>query len=103
MNRYHDTARDLGAIIGPDWQGWTWNDGQIFAPEWRRGLTPAEIRAIPYLRALEADGRRKREKHRQEVRMLRAAAELATRRAEFYRRQVRLEATLGLALQRILT
>ena len=37
------------------WHGWIFRDGLLYAPEWRRGITQGEIRALPYLQALIAD------------------------------------------------
>lgn len=38
---------DLEPLAGPEWAGWTIREGEIQAPEWRRGVSQGEIRAIP--------------------------------------------------------
>lgn len=76
-------------------------DGLLYLPDWRRGFTVHELRALFF--------------HCQQVRSLEARLRLAARDLEaleakndklekdraFYRRQCTLEARLGLALARI--
>lgn len=88
---------DVETIAGGEWSGWVFRDGLLFAPEWRKGLHPGEIRAIPYLRAIEADSRRKD----RIVADLRGQIEAASRLAGFYRRQLVLESKFGLMLARL--
>jgi transcriptional regulator with XRE-family HTH domain len=53
---------DLEAVLGAAWSGWrAGRDGLLYAPAWRRGYSPGEILAMPYLygriRALEGEAR----------------------------------------------
>lgn len=84
---------DLSEIAGPSWAGWTVANGKIYAPEWRQGLTPGEIRALPFLRAIEADHRRQG----RELAAERARSATLARLAGFYRRNLVRESRLGLA------
>ena len=90
---------DLSEIGGEQWEGWTLGkDGLLYAPEWRGGLHPAEIRAIPYLYASQAENKRLGRELDQMKKNLEATARLAG----WYRRQLQRESQLGLALSRIL-
>jgi hypothetical protein len=40
-------AKNLGTIIVVEREGWSWAGGKIFAPQWREGLGPKELRAVP--------------------------------------------------------
>jgi len=37
---------DASALLGQDWDGHVFRDNLLFIPEWRRGLTPGEIRSL---------------------------------------------------------
>ena len=88
---------DFAAIAGPSWAGWTVGNGMLWAPEWRQGLEPGEIRALPFLRAIEADHLRQG----RELASVRRQLMTVSRLAGWYRRQLVLEARLGLMLARI--
>ena len=83
------------------WHGWTFRDGLLYAPEWRRGLTQGEIRALPYLQALIADYQRQSRDNDREVREAQDALCQAEARSRFYRSQLILESRYGLMLARI--
>jgi hypothetical protein len=93
---------ERGSEFAGAWAGWRiGRDGLLYAPAWRRGLDPGEILALPTLHALESHRRRQvaeLEARIEELEGLHAAAEEAARR---YRRQVQLEARLGLMLERL--
>jgi len=103
MNKVPDIIRagDVGAILGPDWEGWSWYEGKIYAPEWRQGLGPGDIRALPYLNALAADYRRANRKYDTELARMQVEVDIAIKNEAFYRSQLRLEAKLGHLLERI--
>jgi hypothetical protein len=88
---------DFAEIAGPAWAGWTVHKGLLYAPEWRRGLEPGEIRALPFLRAIESDHLRQGRELDQVKRQLATVARLAG----WYRRQLVLESRFGLMLARI--
>lgn len=86
-----------------DWAGWVIDrDGVLWAPDtWRRGFSPAQLRAmffqVQLVRALESDL-----KHaRAQLAQLSDENAALEKRAAFYRRQLVLEARLGMALCRI--
>ena len=94
-------ARKLGAVIGGDWQGWSWAEGKIFAPGWREGVGPDDIRALPYLNELAEDYRRATQRYDAEMARMREKLERANESEKYYRKQLRIAAKLGVALQRI--
>jgi hypothetical protein len=83
--------------LGPDWEGWYFHEGRLYAPEWRKGLTPSEIRALPYLYALEAETIRQR----REVEEIKKQNAALARLAGWYRRQLSRESRLGLMLSKL--
>ena len=88
---------DLEPLAGPSWAGWTIDEDRICAPEWRRGISQGEIRAIPYLYASQAEAR----KMAREIQALKKQLAAIARLCAWYRRQLHREARLGLALSRI--
>ena len=88
----------LEPLAGPSWAGWTIHKDEIQAPEWRRGVSRGEIRAIPYLYAGQAETRKITREIQTLKKQLAAVGKLAAR----YRRQLSRESRLWLALSRIL-
>ena len=69
----------------------------IYAPEWRKGITPGEIRALPFLYAAQAEHIRQQ----REMGELKRQVEALSRLCGWYRRQLHRESRLGLALSKI--
>ena len=88
---------DLEQAGGAQWSGWSIHDGELFAPEWRRGVSVGEIRALPYLYASQAEGQRLA----REIGELKKQLAAVSRLCGWYRRQLTRESRLGLALSRI--
>lgn len=89
-------------VVGKDWEGWRFGtDGLLYHSTWRRGFTGHELAGMWYgvqrTASLEAQVR---QLERDKVRLL-EELERAEDMAGFYRRQVRLEAAMGMALMRI--
>ncbi len=89
---------DLEPIAGASWAGWTIDADTITAPEWRRGVSQGEIRAVPYLYAAQAEGRRMG----REIEALKKQLAAVSRLCGWYHRQLSRESRLGLALSRII-
>jgi hypothetical protein len=87
---------DLETIAGPEWAGWVFAHGLLFAPEWRHGLHPGDIRAVPYLRAAASDYRLRAQRAETALQDAEAARAIAEKACAFYRRQCVLEAQYGL-------
>lgn len=98
--RYH-VRGELRDLFGKDWDGFTMHKGKLFAPAWREGFTPEQIRFmffqvqdVGYLRAqvrqLERDLQRERER-----------CEVLERHNYFYRSQVSREARFGMMVERV--
>ena len=76
-------------------------DGLLYLPDWRRGFTVHELRALFFncqqVRSLESSLRLAR----RDLEALEGKFHDLEKRCAFYRRQCTLEARLGLALSRI--
>lgn len=89
-------------VVGKDWDGWRFGtDGLLYHPSWRRGFTGHELAGMWYGVQHAASLERQVRQLEKERTALLLDLERAEDRAGFYRRQVRLEATMGLALVRI--
>lgn len=91
---------DASALLGKDWLGHFFKDNLLYIPEWRRGLTPYEIRAlfwqgqqIPGLKNEIELLKKEIERRIQEINELEV-------KANFYRHQLVLESRFGMILQR---
>ena len=93
--------RNLGAIIGGDWEGWTWHEGKIYAPGWREGLSPDELRALPFLHSVVEEYRRANWNYEAEMAQMRNKVETATKNEAYFRNQLQIAKKLGIVLQRI--
>jgi hypothetical protein len=95
------TGADLSLSLGPDWAGFTLTRAGLQVPGWRRPFTPGELQAtfwtVQELGTLRAQVRQLQS----ELARRNEEFEDMERRAYWYRSQVRLEASLGLALARI--
>lgn len=89
-------------VIGKDWEGWRFGpDGLLYHPSWRRGFTGRDLAGMWYGVQRVATLERQVRQLEKDCEGLRVDLERAEDLAGFYRRQVRLEATMGLALVRI--
>lgn len=87
---------DVEALLGRAWR--FGRDGLLYHPCWRRGFTSGELAGL-FWRCQQVAGLESQIKLlREDVERLTVEREEIERRAEFYRRQVVAEATLGLAL-----
>ena len=91
---------EASALLGSDWNGHYFKNNPLYIPEWRRGLTPHEIRSlfwqVQQVSSLKREiGILKRdiEKHAEEINALEV-------KADFYRRQLVLESRFGMILKR---
>ena len=91
---------DASGLLGKNWEGFYFKDEQFYVPEWRRGFTPHEIRALFWkcqqIRSLNNEInslKQELERRNEEFNKLEV-------KADFYKRQVILESRFGLMLQR---
>jgi uncharacterized protein DUF3653 len=91
---------DASGLLGKDWEGFYFQDALFYVPEWRRGFTPHEIRALFWkcqqIRSLNNEInllKQELERRNEEINTLEI-------KADFYRRQVVLESRFGLILER---
>lgn len=103
MKRLHEirNEKNLGTLIGGDWEGWTWHEGKIYAPGWSEGLGPDELRALPYLNSVVEEYRRANWNYETEMARMRNKVDLATKNESYYRNQLQIAGKLGIVLQRI--
>ena len=72
----------------------------LFIPEWRRGLTPGEIRALFWQVQLISSLKREIELLKEELERRNNEYDSLEVKADFYRRQLVLESQFGMILQR---
>lgn len=89
-------------VIGKDWEGWRFGtDGLLYHPSWRRGFTGLDLAGMWYGVQRVASLERQVRQLEKERMALALDLERLEDLAAFYRRQVQLEAKMGLALVRI--
>ncbi|MBM3391450.1 MAG: hypothetical protein FJY34_05675 [Betaproteobacteria bacterium] len=93
---------DLAEILGREWEDiYIGADGLLYLPGWRRGFEAGDLKAIFY-----DNQERYRLKHEaarltRELERLQEALDQAEKSVWWYRRQMKLEASLGLMLARV--
>lgn len=89
-------------VVGKDWEGWRFGtDGLLYHPTWRRGFTGRDLAGMWYGVQRVATLESKIRQLEKDYSGLLVDLERSEDLTGFYRRQVRLEATLGLSLVRI--
>ena len=91
---------DASALLGKDWNGHVFRNNMLFIPEWRRGLTPGEIRALFWQVQLISSLKREIELLKEELERRNNEYDSLEVKADFYRRQLVLESQFGMILQR---
>ncbi len=91
---------DASALLGKDWDGHVFRDNLLFIPEWRRGLTPGEIRALFWQAQLVSSLKREIKMLMEELERRNNEIDTLEVKADFYRRQLVLESRFGMILQR---
>lgn len=90
---------EASALLGTDWDGHYFRNNQLYIPEWRRGLTPQEIRALFW--QVQQISSLKREIGLLKKEIEKCAEEINTLeiKADFYKNQLVLESKFGMILQ----
>lgn len=91
---------DASALLGKDWDGHIFRNNLLFIPEWRRGLTPGEIRALFWQVQQIWSLKREIDLLKQEMEKLSEENSILEARAAFYKRQLVLESRFGMILER---
>lgn len=91
---------DASALLGKDWQGHYFKNNLLYVPEWRRGFTAHELRAMFYKCQLVASLESELRLLKKQLEESNAEIEALEITADFYRRQVILESRYGMMLQR---
>lgn len=91
---------DASALLGKDWDGHIFRNNLLFIPEWRRGLTPGEIRALFWQVQQIWSLKREIDLLKQEIEKLGEENNVLEVRAAFYKRQLVLESRFGMILER---
>lgn len=93
-------AGDASAFLGKDWAGHYFRNSLLYVPEWRRGLTPHEIRALFWRGQQVSSLENKIELLKRELEKRNEENDMLEIKAAFYRRQLILESRFGMILQR---
>lgn len=99
LQTYTFHLTELG-LLGKDWEGYYFKDDLLYVPEWRRGFTPHEIRALFWKCQQIRNLNNEINLLKQELERRNEEYNLLEIRADFYKRQVILESRFGLMLQR---
>ncbi|SFM30339.1 hypothetical protein [Nitrosomonas communis] len=91
---------DATALLGKDWEGYTFSNNMLYVPEWRRGFTSGEIRAMFWKCQLVASLESEIRLLKQRLEESQSEIEALEIKADFYRQQVILESRFGMMLQR---
>ncbi|SDX42327.1 hypothetical protein [Nitrosomonas oligotropha] len=91
---------DASALLGKDWDGHVFRDNLLFIPEWRRGLTAGEIRALFWQAQLVSSLKREIKLLKEELERRNSEIDTLEVKADFYKRQLVLESRFGMILQR---
>ena len=91
---------DASGLLGKDWEGFYFQDALFYVPEWRRGFTPHEIRALFWKCQQIGSLNNEINLLKQELERRNEDIEKLETKANFYRQQVILESRFGLMLQR---
>lgn len=91
---------DASAFLGKDWAGHYFRDNLLYIPEWRRGLTPHEIRALFWQVQQILSLKREIDLLKQELERRDEQINTLEIKANFYKRQLVLESRFGMILER---
>ncbi len=91
---------DASGLLGKDWEGYYFKDDLLYVPEWRRGFTPHEIRALFWKCQQIGSLNNDINLLKQELERRNEEYNLLEIKANFYKRQVILESQFGMMLQR---
>lgn len=91
---------NLSALLGPTWAGWrvSTREGLLYHPQWRTGFNGDALASMWHGCQLRRELENRIERLQEDVARITAERDTLEQRAAFYRRQVTLEARLGLAL-----
>jgi hypothetical protein len=91
---------DASGLLGKEWEGFYFKGELFYVPEWRRGFTPHEIKALFWRCQLVSSLEREIKILKQEIDRQNTEIENLEIKANFYRQQVVLESRFGMMLQR---
>lgn len=91
----------LAELLGPDWEGFAAHGPALEFPGLNRALSMQELRSLWWHIQQVEFWKHQAERTARELARREAAHEAVERSAEFYRRQVKLEAGMGLMLARV--
>lgn len=98
--RNHEVL-DLGAILGPEWDGFSLSADGLQHPYWRRAFTAGDFKAMFYQVQQVTILERELSRARADIEQARAAQDAAEECAAWYRRQLILESRTGAMLARL--
>lgn len=95
--RAHESI-DLGELLGSEWDGFGLSRDGLQHPYWRRPFSCADLKAMFYRSQQVAILERDIARAHADLDRATAAQDAAADRADYYRRQLRLESRLGMML-----
>lgn len=88
------------ALLGKDWEGFYFEGGLLFVPEWRNGFTAHEIRSLFWRTQQITSLNREIRLLKSELKRRNDEFEALESKTNFYRKQLVLESRFGLILER---
>ncbi len=88
------------ALLGKDWEGYYFQKGLLYVPEWRNGFTAHHIRSLFWRSQQVASLNREINLLKIELKRRDGEIDALEIKADFYRRQVVLESRFGLIFER---
>lgn len=91
---------DASAILGKDWEGHFFRDNLLYIPEWKRGLSPYEIRSLFWECQLNRCLKSENRLLKQEIERRNEEIDKLEVKAAFYKKQLVLESRFGWILEK---
>ncbi|SER81158.1 hypothetical protein SAMN05421690_10853 [Nitrosomonas sp. Nm51] len=91
---------DASAILGKDWEGHIFKDNLLYIPEWKRGLSPHEIRSLFWECQLNRCLKNENRLLKQEIERRNEEIDKLEVKAAFYKKQLVLESRFGWILEK---
>lgn len=90
---------EASALLGTDWDGHYFKDNLLYIPEWKRGLTPQEIKSLFWQVQQISSLKREINSLKKNAENYIEQIDALKLKADFYKRQLVLESRVGMMLQ----
>lgn len=92
---------EASAILGKEWEGHFFRDNLLYIPEWKRGLSPYEIRSLFWECQLNRCLKSENKFLKQEIERRNEEIDKLQVKAAFYKKQLVLESKFGLIIEKL--